>query len=408
MRYFAQDHDFKALVIQQFFNEASAVSDTIGDNVLFVERQEAFDDLLPELAAGGQLAVDTEAASFHRYSDRVYLLQLSSRERTLVVDPLAVTDLARFGAVLADPDVEVVFHDADYDLRLLEREFGIRATKLFDTRVAAQLLDEPGIGLAALLEKYQGVTLDKRFQRADWSRRPLPEDMLRYAATDTKHLLALRDLLAERLESAGRTAWAAEEFALLEDVRWGPAEDEEPAWLRLKGAKALKPRELAILRELHAWRDDQAKRLDRAAFRVLNNEPMLAMARAMPTDLEALTGIPGIGSETISRRGPQLLAAIERGRAVPDSRLPRLERAPRRAPDPILEARVERLKALRNRLAQKLALQPGVLCPNGTLEAIARANPQTLDELAAVPELRHWQRREIGRELLAAVAEPAQ
>jgi ribonuclease D len=384
------------------------VSDTIGDNVLFVERQEAFDDLLPELAASGQLAVDTEAASFHRYSDRVYLLQLSSRARTLVVDPLAVTDLGRFGAVLADPEVEIVFHDADYDLRLLEREFGIRATKLFDTRVAAQLLDEPGIGLAALLEKYQGVTLDKRFQRADWSRRPLSEDMLRYAATDTMHLLQLRDLLAERLEAAGRTAWAAEEFALLEDVRWGPAEDEEPAWLRLKGAKALKPRELAVLRELHTWRDEQARRLDRAAFRVLNNEPMLAMARAMPAELEALKDIPGIGSETISRRGPQLLAAIERGRAIPDNRLPRLERPPRRAPDPILEARVERLKALRNRLAPQLGLQPGVLCPNGTLEAIARANPQTLEELAAVPELRHWQRREIGRELLAAVAEPAQ
>jgi ribonuclease D len=384
------------------------VSDTIGDNVLFVERQEAFDDLLPELAASGQLAVDTEAASFHRYSDRVYLLQLSSRARTLVVDPLAVTDLGRFGAVLADPEVEIVFHDADYDLRLLEREFGIRATKLFDTRVAAQLLDEPGIGLAALLEKYQGVTLDKRFQRADWSRRPLSEDMLRYAATDTMHLLQLRDLLAERLEAAGRTAWAAEEFALLEDVRWGPAEDEEPAWLRLKGAKALKPRELAVLRELHTWRDEQARRLDRAAFRVLNNEPMLAMARAMPAELEALKDIPGIGSETISRRGPQLLAAIERGRAIPDDRLPRLERPPRRAPDPILEARVERLKALRNRLAPQLGLQPGVLCPNGTLEAIARANPQTLEELAAVPELRHWQRREIGRELLAAVAEPAQ
>jgi len=163
-----------------------------------------------------------------------------------------------------------------------------------------------------------------------------------------------------------------------------------------------------MLRELHTWRDEQAKRLDRAAFRVLNNEPMLAMARAMPADLEALKGIPGIGTETISRRGAQLLAAIERGRAIPDSKLPRLERPPRRAPDPVLEARIERLKALRNRLAPKLGVQPGVLCPNGTLEAIARANPRTLEELAAVPELRHWQRRELGRELLAAVADPAQ
>lgn len=384
------------------------MSDFIGGNVLFVQEQETFDGLLPELAAGRQLAVDTEAASFHRYSDRVYLVQLSTRERTVVVDPLAVTDLSRFGAVVADPEVEIVFHDADYDLRLLEREFGIRATKLFDTRVAAQLLDEPGIGLAALLEKYVGVTLDKRFQRADWSRRPLSEEMLRYAATDTMHLLVLRDLLAEKLAVSGRMAWAAEEFALLEDVRWGPAEDEEPAWLRLKGAKALKPRELAVLRELHGWRDEQAKRLDRAAFRVLNNEPMLAMARAMPADLEALKSIPGIGAETIARRGAQLLAAIERGRTVPDSRLPRVERPPRRAPDPIFEARVERLKAARNQLAPELGLQPGVLCPNGTLEAIARANPRTLEELATVPELRTWQRRAIGRELLTAMADPAQ
>jgi len=384
------------------------LSAPIGENVLFVQEQEAFDRLLPGLAAEGQLAVDTEAASFHRYSDRVYLLQLSTRDCTVVVDPLAVTDLAAFGRVLGDPAVEIVFHDADYDLRLLEREFGIRATRLFDTRVAAQLLDEPGIGLAALLEKYLGVTLDKRFQRADWSRRPLPDDMLRYAATDTKHLLVLRDLMEEKLAAAGRAAWAAEEFALLEDVRWGPAEDEEPAWLRLKGAKALRPRELAVLRELYGWRDEQAKRLDRAAFRVLNNEPMLAMARAMPADLEALKGIPGIGTETITRRGAQLLAAIERGRALPEGRLPRLERPPRRAPDPVLEARIERLKAARNQLAPKLGLQPGVLCPNGTLEAIARANPRTLEELATVPELRNWQRREIGRELLAAVAEPGQ
>ena len=238
------------------------MTEFIGGDVTVVEEQDTFEAMFDGLVAQGQLAVDTEAASFHRSRDRIYLLQLSSRDRTLVVDPLAVTDLSRLGAVLADPEVEIVFHDADYDLRLLEREYGFRAVRLFDTRVAAQLLDEPGIGLAALLEKYLGVTLDKRFQRADWSRRPLPEDMLRYAATDTLHLLA----------DQGRAAWAAEEFALLEDVRWGPAEDDEPAWLRLKGAKALKPRELAVLRELHGWRDEQAKRLDRAAFRILNNE----------------------------------------------------------------------------------------------------------------------------------------
>lgn len=156
------------------------------------------------------------------------------------MDPLAVQDLAPFGALLADPAVEVVFHDADYDLRLLDRQFGFRAANVFDTRVAAQLVNEPGIGLAALLEKYFGIRLDKRFQRADWSARPLSREMLAYAATDTEHLLALREILLAELLRLGRLAWAEEEFRWISQVRWDP-DETEPGWLRLKGAKLLRP-----------------------------------------------------------------------------------------------------------------------------------------------------------------------
>ena len=361
---------------------------------------------MPRLAATGLVAVDTEAASFHKYLDRVYLLQLSSREETAVVDPLAVKDLSAFAATLADPAVEVVFHDADYDLRLLHHEFGFQATHLFDTRVAAQLLDEPGIGLAALLEKYLQVHVDKRFQRADWSIRPLSPEMLAYAANDTRHLAELRDIMRNRLIELGRLAWAEEEFVVMEGARWDTT-DAEPGWLRLKGAKLLKPRELAVLRSLHQWRDEQARRLDRAAFRILNNEPILAMAKTPPRDMEALKRIPGVGPDQAERRGRQILAAVEEALALPDSDLPRLERAPRRAADPALDARLERLKLARNRLAAQYPLQPGVLCPNGTLEAIARANPKTLEELGTTPALRRWQVTEIGAELLAALPEPA-
>ncbi len=361
---------------------------------------------MPRLAATGLLAVDTEAASFHKYLDRVYLLQLSTRDETFVVDPLAVKDLSAFGATLADPAVEVVFHDADYDLRLLHHEFGFKATHLFDTRVAAQLLDEPGIGLAALLEKYLQVNVDKRFQRADWSIRPLSAEMLAYAAGDTRNLAELRDILRNRLMELGRLAWAEEEFVVMEGARWDIGEAAEPGWLRLKGAKLLKPRELAVLRSVHQWRDEQARKLDRAAFRILNNEPILAMAKAPPRDMESLKRIPGIGPDQAERRGRQILAAVEEALAIPDSDLPRLERAPRRAADPALDARLERLKLARNRLAARYPLQPGVLCPNGTLEAIARTNPKNLEALATTPAIRRWQVAEIGAELLAALPEP--
>lgn len=362
--------------------------------------------LAARLARETLLAVDTEAASFHRYHDRVYLLQVSTRSETWVVDPLAVGTLAPIAEPLADPAIEVVFHDADYDLRLLDREYGFGATNLFDTRVAAQLLNEPGIGLAALLEKYAGVKLDKRFQRADWSARPLSAPMLEYAASDTRHLPGLRDILRERLVALGRLDWAEEEFAHLSQVRGTPVEGAEPGWLRMKGARALRGRELAVLRELWTWREATAQRADRATFRILNNEPMLTMAKQPPTDPAALRAIQGIGAEQAERRGREILAAVRRALEIPDAELPRPERQLRRRPEPAFEARLERLKSVRNQLAAKYELAPGVLCPNGTLEAIALVNPGTVEELAGIREIRRWQVREIGAELLQAVKEP--
>jgi ribonuclease D len=372
--------------------------------VQLIETEAALAELAGRLRAEPLLAVDTEAASFHRYLDRVYLLQISSRGETAVVDPLATGGLAPIGELLIDPGIEIVFHDADYDLRLLNREYGFTAQNLFDTRIASQLLNEPGIGLAALLEKYVGIRLDKRFQRADWSARPLSPEMLAYAAADTHYLLQLRDILRDHLAQRGRLGWAQEEFALLEDIRGGTSDQAEPGWIRLKGAKALKGRELAVLREIWEWREETARRVDRATFRILNNEPMLAMAKNPPADIAALKAIPGVSSDQAERRGRDLLAAVKRGLELPDSELPRPTRTPRRAPDLAYEARLERLKIARNLLAKQYDLPPGVVCPNGTLEAIARVDPKTPQELAGVPELRRWQLREFGGELLGVVA----
>ncbi len=375
--------------------------------VRLIQGQAELESLFERFKSEPLLAVDTEAASFHRFHDRVYLLQLSSRRETAVVDPLAVASLARLGAILADPAVEIVFHDADYDLRLLNLEYGFQASNLFDTRIAAQLLNEPGVGLAALLEKYLDVKLDKRYQRADWSARPLSPEMLDYAAADTHHLPRLRDLLREQLQARGRLQWAEEEFALATQSRWSPPDAEEPAYLRLKGAKALPGRSLAVLRELFDWRDQLARRTDKAPFRILNNEPMLLMAKSPPHDIAELKAVRGIGGEQAERRGREILAAVQRGLEVAEADLPRVARPQRRQTDPAYEARLERLKVARNVLATQYDLAPGVLCPNGTLETIARMNPGSTEQLAQVPELRRWQLREIGGGLLTALQRPA-
>jgi ribonuclease D len=352
------------------------------------------------------LAIDTEAASFHRHVDRIYLIQVSTRTTTAIIDPLAVSDLTALGEILADPAIEVVFHDADYDLRLFDLQYGFRSARIFDTRVAAELLSEPGLGLAALLAAHFGVQVDKRFQRADWSARPLPPEMLAYAAGDTQHLVALRDLMKTRLEVAGRLEWAEEEFARLTQVRWAPDEDREPAFLRVKGAKALPRRQLAIFRELHRWRQEVAQHLDRAEFRIVGNEALLAIAEQAPTSAEALARIRGLGRDILERRGRDLLAAVRRGLELPEAELPRVERPPRRDREPEVEARLARLKEVRTAIAERLGLASGVACPNSILELIARRVPRSLEELSEIPGLRRWQVAAFGEELLTALRTP--
>jgi ribonuclease D len=371
----------------------------------YVDSPDALREVVTAASTEPLLAIDTEAASFHRYVDRVYLVQLSTRRETVIIDPLAVPDLTALGDLLANPDIEKVFHDADYDLRTLDRDYGFRARHLFDTRVAAQFAGEPAIGLAALSLKYLGLTLAKTHQRADWSQRPLSPAMLTYAAADTRHLPALRDALRERLKALGRLAWVEEECVQIESLRWsgdGSPGVAEP-FLRIKGAKTLAPRALAALRELAAWRDRVAAEQDKALFRIIGNESLLAVSQALPRSSTALAQVRGVPSSLARRYGPALIAAVERALALPERDLPIRERGPRQVRDPELEARVERLKAARNQVAETLALDPGVLCGKTTLEAIARSRPADRSGLAAVEGMRHWQVEVLGDAVLQAL-----
>lgn len=369
----------------------------------YVRSNEELAALMRRVSRESLVALDTEAASFHRYVDRIYLIQLSSAKETAIIDPLTVTEVSELGTLLADPAVEVVFHDADYDLRILDRDYGFHARHVFDTRIAAHLLGEPAVGLAALLEKHVGVSLDKKYQRADWSRRPLPPEMLEYAATDTCYLLALRERLRAALEAQGRLSWAVEEFTRLEGVRWTPAETNGGAYLRVKGARALNRRSLAVLRELLPWRDAIAQELDRASFRVVSTEALLALSEAPPRSLEELAKVRGLSERLVSERGASLLAVIERGLAVPEKDLPRFPRSERHAADPSFDQAVDRLKKVRNEMAVRLALDPGVLCPKGTLEAVARARPKTRAALGEIHEVRKWQVEVLGADFLKAL-----
>jgi len=370
----------------------------------YIDTPERLRDVVQQLKAEPLLGADTEAAGYHRYFDRLSLVQLSTRGENFLVDPQAVPDLSPLAELFADPAVEKIFHDADYDVRILDRDAGLSIANLFDTQVAAAFLGERSLGLGNIAEKYLGLKLPKEHQRADWGERPLTEGMKQYAATDTAHLPALRDRLRDELVALGRLHWAEEEFRRREGTRFSEPDETREAWMKVKGARDLPPRGMAVLRELYEWREGVARELDRATFRVMGNTSLIDMSVNPPASAGALKNVSGVSQGLVERRGREIMAAITRALEVPEAELPRWPRSPRFERDMELEARVESLKDARNRRADQLGLDPGFVMSRAQLEEVAKARPKTLDALAAVQGVRKWQVEAAGEALLKALS----
>lgn len=357
------------------------------------------------LATASRFALDCEAAGFHRYSDRLCLVQVTVGTRTWVVDPLAFDVTGVLKGPIEDPDTGVVMHGSDFDLRLLSRDLGIRLHGLVDTQIQAQLIGEESLGLSSLLESRLGVKLSKKYQRADWADRPLTEGMLEYAADDTRYLEKLSDMLAEEVESRGRTAWAHEEFRALEEVSDLATEAEEPEdpVVRIKGARDLPPRHVHAIREALAWRDEIARERDRAPFRIIGDKPLIEAVGLRPRRAEELLDVPGFPSRLARSEGKGLLQRLRAVAELPESELVPYPRGVRRGPGrppPELESLVDRLKSVRNRTADQVGLPKGVLLSNAMLLEIARAAPASVEELLAVPGMRRWKADVMGDRLL--------
>ncbi len=356
------------------------------------------------LTGESRLAVDLEAAGFHRYSDRVCLLQVTCGEQNFIVDTLAVDPSDVLRGPLESPTVTVLLHGGDYDLRLLDRDLDLHPVKLFDTQTAAALLGEPSLGLAALLEKYLDVHVSKKYQRADWAKRPLPDEMLDYAASDTRHLHQLADLLGERLEASGRTSWAEEESALMETLRWNSDGDVDPV-TKIKGVRNFELRDVALLREAWLWRDEVARARDRAPFRVAGDPALLEVVRERPRDVSALARVHGFSPQLAERSGADLLDRLEQTDRLDDSELvgyPRGPSGPRRPP-PAVEEIANRLKVIRNEAAEALGIARGVLMSNTVILEIARVHPRSVEELTRIAGVRRWQSETLADRFLAVL-----
>jgi ribonuclease D len=346
------------------------------------------------------IALDTESNSFHHYPEQLCLIQIATHHKVYIIDTISLKELDPLIEVLVDDSIKKVIHGADYDIRSLDRHYGFRIRNLFDTSIAARFIGITQFGLAALTRDLLGITINKskRLQRADWGRRPLSAEVSEYAASDVRHLLALREILDKRLQTLGRSSWVAEECARIEEVRY-TTPNLETAYLSVKGAKDLDGHRLAVLQHLFLFREEEARRQHRPPFFVLPDASLIFLA----TNPEAaFSKVPGLGQTGLKRFGQRLQQALRSGIHSPPIQRPRLIKAVRASKEQT--QRLSRLKEWRASLGYSLSLDPSLLWPLTSLERLAKA-PDTLSVELKSDEIRHWQRNVVFSSLQACLSQ---
>ncbi|MDY6839043.1 MAG: HRDC domain-containing protein [Thermodesulfobacteriota bacterium] len=378
--------------------------------------------LCRELSGQMVLGVDTEADSLYHYFPKVCLIQISTPQNTFVIDPLSIETMDPLHPIFGDHRVKKVFHGADYDVRSLFRCFRIEVSNLFDTMVASQFLGEKEAALAAVVKNRFGIALDKKYQRANWSKRPLNHDMMLYAAHDSAYLIRLYVELEKALRSKGRLAWVEEECEILSrdsvvdgnpghreakranslkcNVPEGTKRAAPPLFRRFKGAGKLAARDLAVLEEILRFRESIAMKKDKPPFRIFPNSVIQKLVKAKPVHRAALKKVGDLPSDFVKRYADGVLGAIQRALALPGSCLPSFPKSPRPPQNRKKEARLKLLKTWRGLKAKDLKLDPGLMCNNQLLHAFAEHDPQHVDDLKAIDKMRVWQRKAFGKEII--------
>ncbi|MEJ2709830.1 MAG: HRDC domain-containing protein [Anaerolineales bacterium] len=357
--------------------------------------------LAKTLASEPVIAVDTESNSLYAYQEQVCLIQFSTPNEDYLVDPLAVRDMSPLRPVFRNPQIEKIFHAAEYDLFVLTRDYGYEFNNLFDTMIAARILGRDALGLGSILEREFGVHLQKRYQRANWGQRPLPPDLLAYARLDTHYLIPLRDRLHADLQAEGRWLLAQEDFERLTHVNLNGRFPDDPAvqcW-RIRGAHDLDPQQAAVLLELCKYRDKVARNQNRPLFKVISNRTLLAIAETAPANMRQLSQLPGMSNRQLSRHGRALLAATARGLQANPAYPPRSPR-----PDDDYLERVDRLRRWRKQTAREMGVKSDVVMPKDLLYEIAKENPSQQEELNQILSDVPWRRKRYGRQILDVLA----
>lgn len=364
---------------------------------IITERDE-LDALAETLVAEKLIAVDTESNGLHAFREQVCLIQFSTHQEDYLVDPLAIRDLSPLAAIFSNPEIEKIFHAAEYDLIVLQRDFEFHFANLFDTMIAARILGRKKVGLGGLLEDVLDIKLAKRFQKANWGKRPIPADMLDYARLDTHYLIELHRKLKAELKQGPRWPIAQEDFARLPTAIPKPTPAPDGDIWRIKGVRDLQPQERAILSKLAEYRKMRAEKADVPLFKIIGDRTLSAIAAAKPRGLNELEQFEGMSTGQIRRHGRALLAAVQQGARAEPIKRPRRDNY-----DADFAERVEQLRNWRKLAARKMEVESDVILPRDVMEKLARANPGNSEEVDALLSDLPWRRNKFAKEILDAL-----
>ena len=362
---------------------------------VWVATQTELRALVEVLSQQSSVAVDTESNSLHAYHEQVCLIQFSTPETDYLVDPLALDDLALLGEIFGNAKIEKIFHAAEYDLICLKRDFDFSIINIFDTRWAVRVLGYARDGLEGLLNERFDIKVDKKYQKADWGKRPLSDEQVNYARFDTHYLLPLKKMLEAELEQKGLLQLAREDFERACDVEIPIG--KPVLWERMANNHGFTPRELTILKELYECRERIAGDLDRPPFKVMGDRQLFEIARLTPKYLDELFGL-GLSNRQVMRWGKAILQAVEKGQTAPLVKPQQPER-----PDDAFLFRLDALKTWRKNAARKMQVESDVVLPRQLMEMIAANGPRSIPELSDLLSGSPWRMTHFGPQILKVV-----
>ena len=336
-----------------------------------ITAKEHLEEVCVDLAKCDRLAFDTESNGFYAHKEKVCLIQISTATEDFIVDPIAFKDISALGPLFADPKIEILFHAGEYDVLCLKRDYGFTFTNLYDTMIAARILGTKELGLAAAIERHFGLVISKKLQRADWGKRPLTHEMIRYAQGDTHFLMRLADIQKKMLLEKGRMDDAKESFADLAALEPNLKTFDQDGFWKLVGRDDIGGQQMAVLREIWLYREQQAQSRDRAPFRVMPEDLMVRMAQAMPETREALAAVRGMSPYILERFASGLLAAVEKGKASPPVTRPPSAPAERKRLSDLEWRTFEALRAWRKSRSEKDAVEPVVIMTTENLRTLS-------------------------------------